>query len=98
VAEDTVLQSCKRMLHGGSPQPHHLRRGAVLHALQCAFMQMSRDETLRTVGAACFQNTGAASFRLRGIVHGSIFARECLRLRICWAGQRNVSVFSSYWN
>jgi len=48
----------------------------VQHALQCAFMQMSRDETLRTVGAACFQNTGAASFRLRGIVHGTIFARE----------------------
>ena len=42
--EDTVLQRGKRMFHRRSPQPHDFRRGALIHALQCGFVQVPCHE------------------------------------------------------
>src|SRR5438445_11937518 len=83
MSEDVVLQRGKGMLHRRSSQSHHFRGRSLLHALERVFVKMTRDETLPAVRTAHLQGTGTADFRLRCIVHstifaGELFARQCL--------------------
>jgi hypothetical protein len=73
--EDAVLQRGKRMFHRRSPQPHDFRRGTLIHALQCGFVQVPCYEPPGTSGTASFEGAGSADLRLSGINHGAIFAR-----------------------
>src|SRR5256885_16724286 len=76
MSEDVVLQRGKGMLHRRSSQSHHFRGRSLLHALERVFVQMTRDETLPAVRTAHLQGTGTADFRVRCIVHSTIFAGE----------------------
>src|SRR6266516_4048422 len=71
-----ILERGERMLYGRASQPHHLRSRSLLHALERAFVQMARHQTLRAISAVQLQRTGAADVRLGCVVDSTIFARQ----------------------
>src|SRR3954471_7656238 len=78
-----VFERRERMLDDGSSELHDLRRGSLLHALQCAFVQVTLYVPSRGSGAARFQRTLEADLGFGCVKHTlllgqSLLTRECL--------------------
>lgn len=76
MAEDAVLERAEGMFDGRSSEPHQLRSGAPVHAVQSILIHVAAQHAPRRCGAAWLQRTGAAVGG-RGLTeHGAICAMK----------------------
>src|ERR1039457_2788182 len=64
MSENAVLQLRKGTLHHTAPQAHRLCRGPLLHASECAFIQVPLHHPSRRRGATHAQRTDSTHRRL----------------------------------
>ncbi len=81
MSENTVLQCSEGMFHGCCSQSHDFPCGALLHALQGSFVEMTGDKAPRTDCTEWFQLASSADLQVALVDSVTILSRELLEYK-----------------
>src|ERR1700686_3203580 len=78
MAEGEVLEGAEGMFDRRPPDPHQLRSGALVDAVECVVVHVAAQHALRRTGAARLHGTVPAVAGLGLIEDGAVFAMQLL--------------------